>query len=97
MYKELLSLGYMRDVPTEEVSWPWHLYLQGQRSTPIAAEKVGCRVPRAPHVLQVALHLTGREKKWLPLGAKLEQRARQVTALIVPRRSRASSFGLVCM
>ena len=43
MYKELLSLGYMRDVPTEEVSWPWPLHLQGQRSTPIAAEKVGCR------------------------------------------------------
>ncbi len=54
-------------------------------------------VPRVPHALQVALHLTGREKEWLPLGAKLEQRARQVNALVVPRRSRASSFGLVCM
>ncbi len=51
-------------------------------------------VLHVPHVLQVVLHLTGREKEWLPLGAKLEQRARQVTAFVVPRRLRASSVGL---
>jgi hypothetical protein len=41
MYKDLLEQGFMREHPTEEVSWPWPKHLQAP-SCAILTEKVSC-------------------------------------------------------
>jgi hypothetical protein len=42
MYKDLLEQGFMRDHPTEEVSWPWPQHLQQAPSCASSTEKVNC-------------------------------------------------------
>lgn len=87
MYKSLTVHGFMKDDPTKELTWPWPLYLQhSSSSAQVSSEQVRLRSASCLQFVtydarQVSVHLTSRQKQWLPQTVRLEQAARQVSKL----------------